>query len=122
MSEKKKMNPFNGIVNYFREVRAELKKVVWPTLKQIKNNTVIVIICLLFVGAIIWVLDLGFGATLGTVVDKANSQQNQMIDIDESAVPGNELTQEQLEEMMQQAQEEQGDAENGEAAPEKNNE
>ena len=69
MSEKAKRNPFLGIVNYFREVRAELKKVVWPTFKQIKNNTVIVIICLILVGVIIFVFDLGFKTTLGTVIN-----------------------------------------------------
>ncbi|MDR0406043.1 MAG: preprotein translocase subunit SecE [Clostridiales bacterium] len=74
MSDKKK-NPFQGIVTYFKEVRAELKKVVWPTLKQIQNNTVIVIICLVFVGAVIWVLDLGFKTTLGKAVDLAEQSQ-----------------------------------------------
>lgn len=74
MSDKKK-NPLKGIANYFREVRAELKKVVWPTLKQIQNNTLIVIVCIIFVGAIIWALDLGFKVTLGKVVSVAETTQ-----------------------------------------------
>lgn len=76
MSDKKKI-PFQGMVTYFKEVRAELKKVIWPTFKQIKNNTTIVIICLLFVGAIIWMLDLGFKTTLGKVVDLAGNSTEQ---------------------------------------------
>ncbi len=68
MSEKEKRNPFKGIVNYFKEVRAELKKVVWPSFKQIKNNTIIVIISLIFVGAIIFVIDLGFKAGFENLV------------------------------------------------------
>jgi len=73
MSEKKKRNPFKGIADYFSAVRAELKKVVWPTFKQIQNNTTIVIICLILVGAMIWVIDLAFGLTLGNVLDMAKS-------------------------------------------------
>lgn len=110
MSEKKKMNPLKGIVNYFKEVRAELKKVVWPTFSQVKNNTIIVIVSLVFVGAIIWVLDLGFGATLGTVIDMAEPPaQNDMLDSGEEGIDPNQLTQEQMDELMQQMQEEQGD-------------
>lgn len=85
MSDKKKKKPFSGVVSYFKDVRAELKKVAWPTLKQIQNNTVIVIIALLLVGAMIWVIDLGFGITLGTVIESADpgSQLQDNINIPE---------------------------------------
>ncbi len=49
----------NRMLNYFKEVKSELKKVVWPSFKQVKNNTFIVIVCVLVVGAFIWILDLG---------------------------------------------------------------
>lgn len=38
---------------FFREMRAELKKVVWPSFKQVVNNTGVVIVTVLIVGAII---------------------------------------------------------------------
>jgi preprotein translocase subunit SecE len=38
---------------WFREMRAELKKVVWPTPKQVANNTWIVIATVLIVGLFI---------------------------------------------------------------------
>ncbi len=38
---------------FFREMRAELKKVVWPSFKQVVNNTGVVIATVLVVGAII---------------------------------------------------------------------
>ncbi|MDD3766387.1 MAG: preprotein translocase subunit SecE [Eubacteriales bacterium] len=79
MSNKKQKKFLSGLVGYFKDVRAELKKVVWPTFKQIQNNTAIVIISLLLVGAMIWVIDLGFGKTLGLVVDSAD-QNIQMQD------------------------------------------
>lgn len=42
-----------GISKWFREMRAELKKVVWPTLKQVTNNTWIVILTVFIVGLFI---------------------------------------------------------------------
>ncbi|MCK9478788.1 MAG: preprotein translocase subunit SecE [Firmicutes bacterium] len=79
MSKKKRINPLGAITKYFKEVKAELKKVVWPTFAQIKNNTIIVIISLIFVGGVIWVFDLGFAATLGRVVDRAPVPQENLI-------------------------------------------
>ena len=38
---------------WFRETRSELKKVVWPNFKQIRNNTAIVIAAVLIVGVVI---------------------------------------------------------------------
>lgn len=60
----------NRILNYFKEVKSELKKVVWPSFKQVKNNTLIVIACVLIIGAFIWILDALFATSLGRVVDK----------------------------------------------------
>ena len=62
MAEEKKANWFKrffgAIARYFRELRSELKKVVWPTPKQVLKNTLIVIACILIVGAFIWVFDI----------------------------------------------------------------
>ena len=73
MAEVKKENWFkrtwNGVKKYFRELRSELKKVVWPTPKQLLKNTLVVIACVLFVGVFIWVFDfvakVGLNALLG---------------------------------------------------------
>ena len=61
MAEGKKKNwfarAFGSIARYFRELRSELKKVVWPTPKQVVKNTVVVLVCCLIIGALIWVFD-----------------------------------------------------------------
>lgn len=65
MSEKKPnifVRAAKGIGSYFRELKSELKKVVWPSFKQVRNNTGIVIAAIIAVGAFIAVLDFGFGA------------------------------------------------------------
>ncbi len=49
----------NRIISYFRESREELKKVVWPTRRETRNNTLMVIGISLFVAAFLGVVDLG---------------------------------------------------------------
>ncbi len=48
--------------HFFKDMKAELKKVVWPTAKQTANNTVAVIAFTLAVALIVFVLDLCFDA------------------------------------------------------------
>ena len=42
---------------WFREMRSEVKKVVWPDGKTTAKNTGTVILCSLGVGVFIWVFD-----------------------------------------------------------------
>ncbi len=48
---------FSRIGKFFKDLKAEIKKVIWPTRKQLVNNTSVVIICILVVGIGIWILD-----------------------------------------------------------------
>jgi len=61
MAEAKKENVFvragKRISRWFREMRSELKKVVWPSKSQMVNNTLVVIACVIVVGIFIWVFD-----------------------------------------------------------------
>ena len=61
MAEAKKQNWFartwGAICRYFRELRSELKKVVWPTAPQVLKNTLIVLACVLVVGVFMWLFD-----------------------------------------------------------------
>ena len=45
---------------FFKDFKAELKKVIWPTPKQITNSTTAVITIVLLTAAIVFVLDLCF--------------------------------------------------------------
>ena len=58
-SEKKK----GGLGRWFREMRSELKKVVWPSPAKVVKNTSTVILCSLGIGVFIWVFD--YVAALG---------------------------------------------------------
>ena len=52
-----KPNIFTRMVNYFKDVKAEMKKVVWPSIAKIRQNTITVIIYVLLVGLVICGLD-----------------------------------------------------------------
>lgn len=46
-----------GFGKFFRGVKAELKKVVWPTKKELINYTIVVFLVTIFIALIISVLD-----------------------------------------------------------------
>ena len=55
MAEEKKVSKERG--KWFREMRSELKKVVWPDGKTTMKNTATVLLCSLGVGVCIWLFD-----------------------------------------------------------------
>ncbi|MBU5626856.1 preprotein translocase subunit SecE [Oscillibacter sp. MSJ-2] len=42
---------------WFREMKSELKKIVWPEGKTVAKNTGTVLLCSLAIGVCIWVFD-----------------------------------------------------------------
>ena len=55
MAEEKKAKKDRG--KWFREMKSELKKVVWPERKQTMKNTGTVLLCSACIGACIWAFD-----------------------------------------------------------------
>ena len=53
----KKQNIFKRIARWFREMKSELKKIVWCSKSQLLNNTLVVIACVVVVGIFIWIFD-----------------------------------------------------------------
>ena len=64
----KKLGFFKRVQKWFREMRSELKKVVWPSKKQVINNTLIVIACCIAVGIFIWVFDAVAGLFVNGII------------------------------------------------------
>jgi preprotein translocase subunit SecE len=60
MSIEKKPNIFRRIGRWFRDTRGELRRVVWPTRKQLVNNTLIVLAAVIAVGIVMAGLDAVF--------------------------------------------------------------
>lgn len=67
-SKAKKPSVFARAGKWFRELRAEMRKIVWPTRQQTVNNMLIVIAAVLIVGVFVWVLDLIFGGIVAAVI------------------------------------------------------
>ena len=56
--------------SFFKDFKAELKKVNWPTPKQLLNNTIAVITIVFITAAIVFALDLAFETLNKHGVDK----------------------------------------------------
>jgi preprotein translocase subunit SecE len=52
------------LVKFYNEVIVEMRKVVWPDRAQLKDMTIKIIIFVLFIGAVIAVIDVVFQAIL----------------------------------------------------------
>ena len=55
--EKKKEKKPNRVLRWLKDLKGELKKVTWPTTKDVVKNVGTVILCVIIVGVFIWVFD-----------------------------------------------------------------
>ena len=49
---------------YFKETKAEMKKVSWPSRKEVLQHTEVVLVSIVIVGLALWVVDMAFGKIL----------------------------------------------------------
>lgn len=56
------------IINYFREARAELARVSWPSRDEIIQSTEAVLLFTLFSMVVFWVYDMIFGAVMQRIL------------------------------------------------------
>ena len=93
--EKKEVKNSKDKTSFMKSFKAELKKVIWPTPKQLVNSTVAVLTIVLITAAIVFVLDLTFESINKYGIDKikevvSNSTINETIDnIIENAIDEN---------------------------------
>ena len=59
--------------HFFKDFKAELKKVIWPTPKQVVNNTIAVITIVLITAVIVFALDLLFKSINTYGIDKVRN-------------------------------------------------
>ena len=55
--KKKDAKKPNRVLRWLKDLRGELKKVTWPSVKSVIKNVGVVIACVLVVGVCIWVFD-----------------------------------------------------------------
>ena len=72
MAEAKKENFFvrtgKRLSRWFREMKSELKKVVWPSKEDTKTNTVVVLVTVVIAAVVMIALDAIFGGILGLII------------------------------------------------------
>lgn len=65
---KRELKGIQKLNKHFKDVKVEMKKVHWPTRKELLVFTVIVLVSIFFVGVFFWFLDTGFNALLRLVI------------------------------------------------------
>ena len=65
-----KIGFFGKFLRYFRELKSETKKIVWPSRKQTIQNTLVVLTMMALVGGFIWILDLVFTRLMSLVISR----------------------------------------------------
>ncbi len=68
-SKGNKKTIFKRIGLFFRDYKSEVKKIVWPSFKDVAKNTAIVLVMCLLVGALIWLLDWGLGSLIKVILN-----------------------------------------------------
>ena len=66
--------PFGRIVNFIREIYAELQKVIWPTRKELLTYTSVVIVFVAIMMAFVSGLDVGFAKLMFAVFGHNGAQ------------------------------------------------
>lgn len=66
--KKKRGNPFS---KWYREYKAEFKKIVWPTILQTRNGTAVVIVVVIFLSLLIGLLDFLFSSGYSFMINLA---------------------------------------------------
>lgn len=59
---------FGRIVKFFRDTKSELKKVVWPSRKDTKNNTIVVLVVVGISAVVMIALDAAFGGIMSLII------------------------------------------------------
>ncbi|MGN0556252.1 MAG: preprotein translocase subunit SecE [Acutalibacteraceae bacterium] len=63
-----KLPIFKRIINFFKDYKSEIKKIVWPSRGTVVKNVIIVVIMCVVIGAFIWLLDFGLSQLFNLIV------------------------------------------------------
>lgn len=84
--------------HFFKDFKAELKKVIWPTPKQLINNTLVVVVIVVVTAAIVFVLDLVFDLFnnygVNKLKTKIKNEENSIMQVDENIIMENSISDE----------------------------
>lgn len=74
-SKEKKGNIFvrmwKAVKKFFKDIKGECKKVVWPSAKTVLKSSGIVLACVAIVGVVIWLIDTGLSEVIKLLINLA---------------------------------------------------
>lgn len=82
-----KFSPKNvgkGIARFFKDLRGETKKIVWPGPKMIVKSTGIVLATILVLGAVVWLIDFAVSGGISALNSAANEVTTEVVTEDAS--------------------------------------
>ncbi len=62
-----KVSTFKKIARFFKDLKSEIKKIVWPTKKNVLHNTGVVVAFMAVVAVALWILDWIFISLFGLI-------------------------------------------------------
>ena len=77
-----KFSPKNigkGIARFFKDLRGETKKIVWPDAKMVVKSTGVVLATVLILGAGVWVLDFATSGAITAVMNAAETEVAEVV-------------------------------------------
>lgn len=87
---KKETKSSKDKTSFFKSFKTELKKVIWPTPKQLLNNTLAVIAIVVIIGTIVFLLDIAFKSINEFGIEKVKEVISANTLEENSAVDNNE--------------------------------
>ncbi len=60
---------FKRVGKWFRDMKSELKKVVWPTPKQTAKNTLVAVVMIVVCAVVLWGFDSAAQATVKALIN-----------------------------------------------------
>lgn len=73
-----KFSPKNigkGIARFFKDLRGETKKIVWPDAKMVVKSTGVVLATVIIIGAGVWILDFAVSGGISALNNAANETE-----------------------------------------------
>ena len=89
--EPSKFSPKNigkGITRFFKDLRGETKKIVWPGFKMVVKSTGVVLATIIVLGVGIWLVDFATSGAIGAL----NSAANEVTEVETTEENASDLT------------------------------
>ena len=91
-----------SIARFFKDLRGETKKIVWPTRQMVIKSTGVVLAAILVIGAGIWAIDFALAGAVGAVDKLANETTTEAVT---ETVSDDEADKETVEETVEESTE-----------------